>query len=69
MKLYLDTSTPTCVLKLDHHTYTWEAGHSLAEHLLAFIHDHLQSLGCDWIHHLLLRPRLLHRSPHRCCRC
>lgn len=48
MKLYLDTSTPTCVLKLDHHTYTWEAGHSLAEYLLAFIHDHLQSLGRDW---------------------
>lgn len=48
MKLYLDTSTPTCTLKLDDHTYTWEAGHSLAEHLLRFIHDHLQALGCDW---------------------
>lgn len=48
MKLYLDTSTPTCILKLNDETYTWDAGHSLAEQLLEFIHNHLRALNSDW---------------------
>ena len=41
MKMYLDTSTPTTILKLDDHEYTWESGRDLAENLLKFIHDKL----------------------------
>ena len=41
MKMYLDTSTPTTILKLDDHEYKWESGRDLAENLLAFIHDKL----------------------------
>ena len=48
MKMYLDTSTPTTILKLDNHEYQWESGHDLAEKLLQFIHDKLQANGKDW---------------------
>ena len=48
MKMYLDTSTNTCVLRLDSQEYTWEAGHEMAEKILAFIHDKLQENGKDW---------------------
>lgn len=48
MKLYLDTSTPTCILKLDQTTYQWPADRQLAEQLLGFIYDKLHSLGKDW---------------------
>ena len=48
MKLYLDTSTPTTILKLDDQTYEWESGRELAEKLLAFIHEKLQENGADW---------------------
>ncbi len=48
MKLYLDTSTPTTVLKLDDKEYTWDSGHNLAEKLLSFIHDKLQENNKDW---------------------
>lgn len=48
MKLYLDTSTPTTVLKLDDKEYTWDSGHDLAEKLLSFIHDKLQENNKDW---------------------
>ncbi len=41
MKLYLDTSTPTTILKLGDQTYEWESGRDLAENLLAFIRDKL----------------------------
>ena len=41
MKMYLDTSTPTTILKLDDHEYTWESGRDLAENLLKFIHEKL----------------------------
>lgn len=41
MKMYLDTSTPTTILKLDDHEYKWESGRDLAENLLKFIHDKL----------------------------
>lgn len=48
MNLYLDTSTPTTVLKLDQYTYTWEAGRELAEGLHQFIYQKLQFHQKDW---------------------
>lgn len=48
MKLYLDTSTPTTILKLDEKTYEWESGHDLAENLLQFIYEKLQENHSSW---------------------
>lgn len=48
MKLYLDTSTPTCILRLDDTEYTWESGRDLAENLHAFIRDKLAEKGATW---------------------
>lgn len=48
MKLYLDTSTPTTILKLDDKTYEWESGHDLAENLLKFIKDKLAENNKTW---------------------
>ena len=48
MKIYLDTSTATCILKLDDKTYEWDAGKELAEKLLKFIHDKLTENGKDF---------------------
>lgn len=48
MKLYLDTSTPTTILKLDDKTYEWESGHDLAENLLKFIKDKLNENDKDF---------------------
>lgn len=48
MKLYLDTSTNTCILKLDDQTYEWESGHEMAEKIFTFIHDKLQENHADW---------------------
>ena len=48
MKMYLDTSTPKTVLKLDGKTYEWESGHDLAENLLAFIRDKLAENNATW---------------------
>lgn len=48
MKMYLDTSTPTTVLRLDDHEYTWESGRDLAERLHAFIRDKLAENGKTW---------------------
>lgn len=48
MKMYLDTSTPKTVLKLDGKTYEWESGHDLAENILAFIRDKLAENNATW---------------------
>lgn len=48
MKLYLDTSTDCCVLRLDDHEYTWDAQHEMAEKIFTFIHDHLVEQNADW---------------------
>ena len=48
MKLYLDTSTAICVLKLDDKEYKWESGRDLAEGLHAFIKDKLNENGASW---------------------
>lgn len=41
MKLFLDTSTPTTILKLDDKEYQYDFNHDLAEKLLGFIHEKL----------------------------
>ena len=48
MKLYLDTSTPETILKLDDHEYHKELSRDLAENLHAFIHDKLVENNADW---------------------
>lgn len=48
MKLYLDTSTPTTILKLDDRTYEWESGRDLAEKIHGFIFEKLKENGKDW---------------------
>ena len=42
MKLYLNTSTPETILKLDDQEYRYVFANDLAEKLLQFIHDKLQ---------------------------
>lgn len=48
MKFYLDTSTDTCILRLDDHEYKFQAGHNLAEQIFTFIHDKLRENQADW---------------------
>lgn len=48
MKLYLDTSTPKTILKLDEQSYEWDSGRNLARDFLKYIHDCLQEQGADW---------------------
>lgn len=48
MKLYLDTSTDRCVLRLDDHEFTWDAQHEMAEKIFTLIHDHLVEQNADW---------------------
>ena len=48
MKLYLDTSTPTTILKLDDKTYEYTFANDLAEKLLGFIKDKLNENHKTW---------------------
>lgn len=48
MKLYLDTSTPTCILKLDDKEYCAELGRDMAEKLHEFIKEKLTENQKDW---------------------
>ena len=48
IKMYLDTSTSTCILKLNEQTYTWEAGHEMAHGILRFIADKLAEQQGTW---------------------
>lgn len=48
MKLYLDTSTPDTILKLDEKLYVETLGRDTAEKIFAFILDKLQENGKDW---------------------
>ena len=48
MKLFLDTSTPVCILRLDDKEYRWESGRDLAEGLHKFIYDKLKENNSDW---------------------
>ena len=48
MKVYLDTSTPTTILRLDDTEYQYEFGNSLAEKLLSFIDEKLLEKHQTW---------------------
>ncbi len=48
MKLYLDTSTPETILRLDEKEYRYEFANDLAEKLLGFMRDKLAENGSDW---------------------
>lgn len=48
MKLYLDTSTPTTILKLDDKEYHWDSGRDLAEKLHEFLRDKLSENHATW---------------------
>ena len=48
MKLYLDTSTPETIIRLDDHEYKWESGRDLAENLHAYLRDRLKEHGKTW---------------------
>lgn len=48
MRLYLDTSTPETILKLDEQEYKYTFSNDLAEKLLQFIHDKLQENNKDF---------------------
>lgn len=48
MKLYLDTSTDTCLLRLDDQEYTRIGKYDMAEQILSFIHEKLVDQQADW---------------------
>lgn len=48
MKMFLDTSTDTVILKLGDKTYKETFGHDMAEKLLGFIHEKLQENDKDF---------------------
>lgn len=48
MKMYLDTSSSTTILRLDEKEYKWEAGRGLAEKLLEFLKGKLAENGKDF---------------------
>ncbi|MBP5634746.1 hypothetical protein J6X09_03610 [Candidatus Saccharibacteria bacterium] len=48
MKMYLDTSTPKTILRLDDKGYEWDSGRNLARDLHKFIHDKLAENDSDW---------------------
>jgi tRNA A37 threonylcarbamoyladenosine modification protein TsaB len=48
MKLFLDTSTPETILKLDNKEYKYTFANDLAEKLLQFIKDKLDENNYTW---------------------
>ena len=48
MKIYLDTSTPETILKLDNREYKYAFKNDLAEKLLEFIKDKLKENHSTW---------------------
>lgn len=48
MKLYLDTSTPETILRLDDKEYHYTFANDLAEKLLDYIHSKLQENHAIW---------------------
>lgn len=48
MKMYLDTSTPICVLKLDDKEYQAELGRDMAEKIYTFIEEKLKENSSTW---------------------
>ncbi|MBR3220346.1 tRNA (adenosine(37)-N6)-threonylcarbamoyltransferase complex dimerization subunit type 1 TsaB [Candidatus Saccharibacteria bacterium] len=48
MKLYLDTSSPTTIIRLDDTEYQWESGRDLAEQLHQYLADRLKEHNKTW---------------------
>ena len=48
MKLYLDTSTPQTILRLDETEYRIDLGNQIAEKLLQVLQQKLQEYHADW---------------------
>ena len=48
IRLYLDTSTPETILKINNQEYKYNFNNDLAEKLLQFIHDKLQKNNKTW---------------------
>lgn len=48
MKLFLDTSTPETILKIDDKEYKFVFANALAEKLLKFIKDKMEENGLGW---------------------
>ena len=48
MKLYLDTSAPTTIIKLDGQEYRWGSGRNLAEQLHQYLGERLKEHGKTW---------------------
>ncbi len=48
MKLYLDTSTNLCTMRLNEHEYQHDFGHKMTEEILQFIHEKLLENDSDW---------------------
>ena len=48
MKMYLDTSSPVTILRLNDKEYRWESGRDLAEKLLGFLREKLEENGGDF---------------------
>ena len=48
MKMYLDTSNMTAILRLDEKEYSWKGGREMAEGLHRFIHEKLKENDSDW---------------------
>ncbi len=48
MKLYLDTSTPVCILRLNNNKYQAELGYDMAEKVHSFIAEKLQENNSTW---------------------
>lgn len=47
-RLYLDTSTNLCRLKINGQEYSWDSGRVMAEQIFSFIQDKLKENGYDW---------------------
>lgn len=52
MILFLNTSTPVCLLMIEHdgdsYHYEWEAGRALSKGLLGFIQNSMGQSGSEW---------------------
>lgn len=48
MRMYLDTSTDTCILRLNDIEYSRTGKYDLAENIFSFIHDKLLEQNADW---------------------
>lgn len=48
VKLYLDTSSDVCILRLNDNEYTREGKYELAENIFQFIYEKLRAIHADW---------------------